>query len=592
MKNTILSLFIVLYVLFIGSCTKKRVTKKPNIVFIMTDDMGYETLSCNGAVNYDTPNLDRLASESYIFTNCDSQPLCCPTRIKLVTGQYNYRNYKGWGSFDLEYPAIGKVIQRAGYATAVFGKWHMNKSPEELGFDEHCIFTGSPDELPYAEFFKRYYYNCPVIEDGKDTVVAYAPDKFNRRALQFIEKNRDNPFFLYYPLSLSHNPFEPIPDSENPDSRNWQDNFEDMVAYSDKMIGRVIKKLKEEDLYENTIIFYTSDNGTKTLAHEMSGGEVIYGGKGTQRVDGVHVPLFVKYDGTHKILDDLVDFSDFYPTIASIGGITKQELSNRMDGVSFHPLLKGEQREPKPYIFSVFFHPLNAYIRGKEFKYYLDGRLYNINRDPRELHPFYSRSDSPETARKREKLKTWLAELLEGSQFSEYSTKDQLLKTFEDYRSDKDNHWLLSSFIFDSLEYVPRSETLLLNLTDFLDKNLELYSLRFSREHRSRNSGLTYADAVINSVGIFQGGDTLLTKNFEEMELTTRHNVDMLRTRGNPIISFTREGDDSKVSLGKLALNKSETVRLEVDVALSNPANQWGDRIMLYVYLDKEEKEE
>jgi len=244
------------------------------------------------------------------------------------------------------------------------------------------------------------------------------------------------------------------------------------------------------------------------------------------------------------------------------------------------------------YIFSVYFHPLNAYIRGKEYKYYLDGRLYNIKNDPRELHPYYSQSDDPGTVRFREKLKAQLAELLEEGQLSEHSIKDRLIKTFGDYRSEKENHWLLRSFIFDSLEYTPRSETLSFDLTKYLGKGEDSCSLRFSRSHLSGdNSGLTFADAKVRSVRVFQDGDTLLTKEPEDEELTTRRNVDMLRRRGNPIISFTREGDDSKISLGELALRNSEPVKVEADVALSNPANQWGDRIILHVYLDKHKNE-
>jgi len=130
-----------------------------------------------------------------------------------------------------------------------------------------------------------------------------------------------------------------------------------MVAYSDKMIGNVFQKLKETNLYENTILFYTSDNGSKTLAHEMNDGSVIYGGKGTHTVDGCHVPLTVKWNGTHKILDELVDFTDFYPTLANLADVPTSNLSKKIDGVSLLPLLNGESRDDKSYIFSVYFHP-------------------------------------------------------------------------------------------------------------------------------------------------------------------------------------------------------------------------------------------
>ena len=588
-RHSFLLVFLLLSSLLINckneNAGNEKAVKKstqPNIIFIMTDDMGYETVGYNDAINYKTPNIDKLAQEAFVFTNCDAQPLCCPTRIKLMSGQDNYRNYKGWGSFNLEFPAIGKIMQNAGYATAVFGKWHMNKSPEELGFDEHCYFDGSPPPLPYDEFFKRYFYNCPLIEDGERIVVPYSPDKFNQRVLKFIDEHREKPFFIYYPLSLAHNPFEPTPDSDDPTSTNWQKNFEDMVAYADKMIGNVVKKLKEDGLYENTIIFYTADNGTKTLAHHMKNGDVIYGGKGTQVVDGCHVPLFIKYDGTYKTLDDLVDFADFYPTLASIAGVKKDELSNRLDGVSLHPLLKREVREEKPFIFSTYFHPLSAYIRNKQYKYHFDGRLYDIIDDPRELRPFYARNDNKQTAEARIQLKEQLADLLEDEEMSQYATKNKLINKFGDYQDVKENNWMLGGYIFDELEYTPTLEIISCDITKFLSEDEAAYSLRIERRKK-------YADAVIKSVKLFKNGKTIYAESYDDIELTTRVNTDVLRKKGNPIIAFTNEGDGIKLSLGQLSVSGLEQVKLQVETELSNPGNQWGDRIILNIYLDKNE---
>ena len=589
-SKTSIYLYIVFLLALFGACNpgkdeSKPMPEKPNIIFILTDDMGYETVSYNKVTNYNTPNIDKLAREAYVFTNCDAQPLCCPTRIKLVTGQYNYRNYTGWGSFNLEFPAIGKIMQQANYSTGVFGKWHMNKSPEELGFDEHCIFNGSPGKLSYNEFFKRYFYNCPVIENGNEIVAPYSPDKFNEHVLKFIDDHKQEPFFIYYPLSLAHNPFEPTPDSDDLKSANWQKNFEDMVHYADKMIGNVIEKLKQEGLYENTVIFYTSDNGTKTLAHEMVDGEVIYGMKSNMSVDGVHVPLFVKYDGTHKTMDDLIDFSDFYPTITSLAGISPKELSEKMDGVSFHPLLKDEIREPKPYIFSVFFHPLNAYIRDKTFKYYLDERLYNIQEDPRELKPYYSCNDTPETTKARKELQAGVRNLLNETALSEYSTKDKLLKTFGDIGEEKQGR-MLEAFIFENLEFTPRKETIKVDITDYLSDGGAEYELELSRSYRASNAGLTYADVIIKSARIRNKDEILFSKNFDKHELTTIRDIEKLRDTGNPIISFIKTGDSSKICLGKIEPPTSGKIELEIELEVSNPDNQYGKQAMLYLILN------
>ncbi|MEN8249105.1 MAG: sulfatase-like hydrolase/transferase [Bacteroidota bacterium] len=590
--NHIKHLVICLGFLFaVLSCSQEKVQKeKPNIIFIMTDDMGYETVSYNKVINFKTPNIDQLAREGVVFTNCDAQPLCVPTRVKLVTGQYNYRNYRGWGSFDLEFPAIGKMMQKAGYVTGAFGKWHLGKSPEELGFDEHCYFDGSRGDMEYSEFFKRYFYNTPLIEDGKKITAEYAPDKFNKRVLKFIDdhKSKKKPFFIYYPLSLAHNPFEPTPDSDNSSSKDWQQNFEDMVAYADKMIGKVIDKLKKDGLYDNTVIFYTADNGTKTLAHEMDSGEVIYGEKGIQMVDGVHVPLFIKYDGTHKVVDDLVDFTDFYPTLASLAGIPGNQLSDRIDGISLFPLLEGNNVRKKPFLFSVFHHPLSAYIRDKHYKFYFDGRLYNIVNDPRELRPYYACNDTYDTKEARKRLKTQLTSVLDDEQLSAYKTKKQLQKAFGDYQVEKEDNYLLRSYMFHCLEYTPRTEKLHCDLSNYLsDKNGE-YRIRFERGMGKPNSGLAYADAVIKSVKVLIEGKTVFEKECDTLELITRRNVENLRKKGNPIIAFTREGDNNYIVIGKIPKKDNEKVELEVEVAVSNPENQWGDRLLLSLYLDKE----
>ncbi|MBD8488489.1 sulfatase-like hydrolase/transferase [Echinicola sp. CAU 1574] len=561
-------------------------SSKPNIIFILGDDMGYETLGYKEVLNFHTPNLDALAHESTDFVNCDSQPLCVPTRVKLITGQYNYRNYTGWGSFELELPPLGKMMKAAGYATAAFGKWHLSKTPDQLGFDEFCLFNGSPGELSYAEFFKRYFYNCPLEENGGPFVADYAPDRFNERTLDFIEKNQDQPFFIYYPMSLAHNPFEPTPDSEDPSSTDWQQNFEDMVTYADKMIGNVVQKLKENGLYENTIIIYTTDNGSKTLEHHMSNGEVIYGGKGTASHDGVHVPLLVKYDGKRQTSDELVDFTDFYPTLADLAGYDLSEVNKKLDGVSLLPVLDQEERVGKPYIFSTFFHPLSTYIRDKEYKLYYDGRLYNLKEDPRELHPFYKQNDSEITAVTRTILEGEFDNVFENSELSKYPTKQKLMAKYGDYKRIRDKV-MLGGYIYDNLEFTPQTKTIRIDLSKFISSTDQVYQLRVARAYESSNSGLTYADVKIKHVKISKSGEVLRNLDSLSIELRTERDYGKLRESGNPIISFIKTGDNSVLDLGEFSKSETGTLELELEVELSNPDNQWGNRIMIYVLLDR-----
>ena len=376
------------------SVPDKPLRRKPNIIFILADDMGYETVGFNGALNYQTPHLDTLAQESFVFTQCDAQPLCCPTRVKFVSGQFNYRSYQGWGGFAQEFPSLGEILRANGYETAVFGKWHIAKSPPELGFDQHCIFTAYNDGLSQADHMKYYYHEAPIFEDGVAKKVRYAPDKFNQRVLDFIEEKKDKPFFIYHPFSLAHNPFEPTPDSEDQRSIDWQRNFEDMVTYVDKLIGKVVSKLKAEGIYEDTVIFYSADNGTKTKYHKMRDGRTVYGAKGTHAHDGVHVPLLVKYNGKAQVSDDLVDFSDFYPTIAALAEI--EELHQDIDGVSLVPVLENRVRDGKPYIFSLYTHPVSAYARDQRYKLFYDQRLFDLVADPHEERPYYLNNDTPQ----------------------------------------------------------------------------------------------------------------------------------------------------------------------------------------------------
>ncbi|WP_422082930.1 sulfatase-like hydrolase/transferase [Ulvibacterium sp.] len=588
MKNIRIALLAAIILIFTG--TSGQTAKKaspPNIVLILSDDMGYETLSYNGATNYRTPNLDKLAGKSTVFTNCDAQPLCVPSRVKLITGQYNYRNYTSWDSFNLEFPALGQMMRDAGYRTGAFGKWHISRPAKELGFDEFSLSNTGSNELPYHEFFERFFYDCPLLEENGTYVAEYSPHRFNTRALQFIEDNKHRPFFLYYPMALAHNPFEPTPDSEDPGSTHWQKNFNDMVAYSDKLIGRVIQKLKQTGVYDNTIIIYTSDNGTKTLAHHMEDGKTIYGGKGTHTHDGVHVPLLIKHDGTHQKVDDLVDFTDFYPTLADLAGYNTSGISDKMDGVSLLPVLKQKVRDEKPYIFSTFFHLLSAYIRGKRYKLYYDGRLYDLKNDPRELRPYYGNNDISDTQSARKILKKQLSDLLENKSLSKYSTREKLRKKFGDYEVPPTDDFMLGGFIFDDLAYVPREESLTIDITPFLSKEPKEYRLRFSREHNSFNSGLTYGDISVSEIQLLKNGKLKATYK-DSLRLTTRVDHDRLKRTGNPYISFLKNGDGKGIAIGEHAGTEGDTYQLRIRTTVSNPDNQWGDRVMLYVFLDEE----
>ncbi|MCK4747131.1 MAG: sulfatase-like hydrolase/transferase, partial [Bacteroidales bacterium] len=259
---------------FIQVAKSQDLGQLPNIILIMADDMGYECLSSNGSVSYKTPELDRLAENGMRFTSCHSQPLCTPSRVKIMTGRYNCNNYIDFGYLDVREKTFGNLLKEARYTTMVAGKWQLNgvetgedgcmalKRPYQFGFDEYCLWWLDEKGSRYAN--PRIVQNEVLIQT---TVDDYGPDIVSNYVLDFIERNRDNPFLIYYPMLLVHSPFQPTPDSPEwaePSERNSQDTkyFKDMVEYTDKVVGKIISRLNQLDLSDNTIIIFTGDNGT------------------------------------------------------------------------------------------------------------------------------------------------------------------------------------------------------------------------------------------------------------------------------------------------------------------------------------------
>ena len=198
---------------------------RPNIVFILADDMGYECVGAYGST-YSTPNIDRLAEEGIMFTSAYSQPLSTPSRVELMTGKYNHRNYCEFGFLNHDQKTFANMAKEAGYSTCIAGKWQLGANsglPEHFGFDRWCLW-----QLNYARSEEAERYADPLIEaDG--TLIdggldSYGPDIFEQYIESFISEQGDTPFFVYWPMALVHDPFTPTPDSEswagNPEGRN------------------------------------------------------------------------------------------------------------------------------------------------------------------------------------------------------------------------------------------------------------------------------------------------------------------------------------------------------------------------------------
>ncbi|MDF1824626.1 MAG: sulfatase-like hydrolase/transferase [Verrucomicrobiales bacterium] len=378
-----------------------RAERRPNIVLIMADDMGYECLAANGGETYSTPRLDALAAGGIRFEHCHSQPICTPSRVQIMTGIYNNRNYVKFGVLDPEEKTFGHLFQKAGYKTVIAGKWQLEggfTGPNHFGFDEYCLWqlTRRPPRFPNPGF----------EINGKEvdyTMGEYGPDIASDYLCEFFERNRDEEFFAYYPMIPPHFPFQPTPDSEEWDptesreypKSEWRDEwFQDMVAYTDKVVGKVVDKLEELGLRENTLIIFTGDNGTYAGMESRFQGRTWVGGKGSPIDSGTRVPLIVNWPGTTPegvVSESLVDFSDMLPTIARIADIDVPAKWN-IDGKSFAREIKGNGTAEREYIYCWYERDgrrekSSEHTRTQQFKLYGTGQFYDIIKDFDEKKP-------------------------------------------------------------------------------------------------------------------------------------------------------------------------------------------------------------
>lgn len=380
----------------------------PNIILIMADDLGYETIGANGGSSYQTPEIDRLASNGMRFEHCYAQPLCTPSRVQLMTGIYNVRNYVRFGLLDSGQTTFAHLLREAGYATCIIGKWQLGKdpaSPQHAGFDKHCLWQVSGGRMDSTGRDTRY--SKPVLEvDGKLITYAdtdYGPDVVSQYGLDFMETCQKNgqPFLLYYPMILTHCPFSPAPaspewnsgDSTTMSYKGEARYFKDMVAHMDFIVGEMVHKLKELGLQNNTLLIFTGDNGTDVPVISRMNSREIAGAKGKSTDAGTRVPLVVHWPDVIKpnsVSEDLVDFSDFLPTLSEAANIDIDSLD--VDGRSFLPQLQGEPGTPREWVYSWYSRngePENArvFARNHRYKLYSTGEFYEIPVDYEELHP-------------------------------------------------------------------------------------------------------------------------------------------------------------------------------------------------------------
>ena len=373
---------------------------KPNIVLILADDLGYETIGANGGISYQTPHIDKLAASGMRFQKCYAQPLCTPTRVQLLTGLYNVRNYTNFGSLDRAQTTFAQRLKAAGYATGIFGKWQLGRekdAPQHFGFEESVLWQHTRRPARYANPGLEYNGVEKDFTNGE-----YGPDLINQAALQFIEKHKARPFLLYYPMLLTHAPFQPTPDSADwnaqarGEKRSNKKYFADNVRYMDKLVGNVIAALEKNGLRENTLVLFLGDNGTGGGVQSQMGERRVQGGKGQSNVAGMHVPFIANWPGSitaGKVSDALVDTTDFLPTLYETAGVEIDEKQPR-DGFSFLAHLRGQNDFARRWIYS--WHPQRRreFAADARFKLYANGTLFDYAADPSEKEPL--RAESPQ----------------------------------------------------------------------------------------------------------------------------------------------------------------------------------------------------
>ena len=354
------------------SLAAQRPDKKPNIILIMADDVGWECFGSYGAEDYQTPNIDALAAKGVQFNNCFATPLCTPSRVKIMTGKYNFRNYTHFGYLNPKEKTFGQLLQNAGYKTAIAGKWQLNgiyhnaegstdnARPYKAGFDEYCLWQLTLPVVAKGEKASERFWSPPLEKNGnvltvEDNHELYGPDIMSDFVCDFIERNQKEPFFVYYPTVLVHDPFVPTPDTIGTAAKTQEGNlrpetaaekkanFVAMVNYLDKIVGKIVKQVEGIGQLDNTIILFTADNGTNRKITSRWKDQEITGGKGSTTNLGTHVPLIAYWEGhtNGTVSNDLIDFTDFYTTLADAAH-SPLAADDPIDGHSFLPQVLGE----------------------------------------------------------------------------------------------------------------------------------------------------------------------------------------------------------------------------------------------------------
>ena len=382
---------------------------KPNIIFVLSDDVGLGNIGCFGSDRYKTPNIDALARSGIRYDQCFSQPLCGPSRCESLTGRYAFRtgmisNQSGGVPRPENEIMIPTILKPVGYATAQVGKWsQLQLEPSDWGFDEYLRFNGSGKY--WAEQDPTYTRNGKKVDLPADK---YLPDVMHEFLVDFMTRHKDQPFYVHYAMSHCHGPI-----MRTPDSTPTSDHYADNISYMDKLVGKLADELERLKLREKTLVIFVGDNGTAPGWADMCTvrGKRLSGQKGTMLEGGSLVPMIASWPGTTpagKVSKDLIDFSDYFATFATLAD-AKMPTDRTIDGRSFAPQLKGQKGKPREWVYVELAG--KWYVRSRRWKLTRNGELFDMKNAPFEEIPVPADTTSPEAIAARKQLQAVLDKL-------------------------------------------------------------------------------------------------------------------------------------------------------------------------------------
>ena len=408
-------------------------TARPNIIYIMADDMGYADLSCYGRKDYQTPNLDKLASQGVKFMNAYAgAPLCTPTRTSFMTGRYPARTPIGlmeplrWGRKDSlvglspDYTSVATLLKNGGYETYLVGKWHLGYdqkySPNKNGFDYFFGFNaGGTDYISHTnrrgqgDLFEN---ETPIKREG------YLTDIWRDKAIEIIRNKHAKPFFLSIQFNAPHWPWQAPGDKAYPDTMNWhnggtKEKFAAMVVSLDDAVGKIMQVVDDENMAKNTLVIFTSDNG----GEEFSDMGIYSGMKETVWEGGIREPAIVRWPGVipvNTVTQQVAITMDWTATILAVANV-KPDPDFPLDGMNLLPFCTGRKAiVERTFYWRLFQETKQKAIRQGNWKWLQNEKgeyLFNLADDPGEKHDL--RSAEPALFEKlKKKYSDWEKEVL------------------------------------------------------------------------------------------------------------------------------------------------------------------------------------